>query len=92
MSSARRFEPRQTAVGDEARDQLLDAGIFDRAVARARDDDKSSVRKDTAPAAEVRRRIERVGASRQQKHGHTHRIANVGLDASLRYGTASTPE
>ena len=66
MSSARRVEPRRTAVGDEARDQLLDAGIFDRAVARARDDDQSSVRKDTAPAAEVRRRIERVGASRQQ--------------------------
>ena len=79
-------------MGDEARDQLLDAGIFDRAVARARDDDKSSVRKDTAPAAEVRRRIERVGASRQQQRGCTYGIADVGLDASLRYGTASTPE
>ena len=63
---------------DEAGDKSLNAGVFDRAVARARDDDQASMGEEAPPAAKVDERIERVSAARKQQRGHTYDAEAAG--------------
>ena len=63
MSGALRIEPGRAARVDEAGDEPLDAGVFDRAMTGAGDDDQAAVREEPAPAAEVRGGVEWIGTA-----------------------------
>ena len=71
MPAAPRVEAYRAAALDEARDELLDARIFDRAMAGAGHDDQAAVWKDPAPASKVHGRVEGICAAGQEQSRRT---------------------
>ena len=67
------------------RDEPLDAGVFDRAVACAGHDDQTPRGNGRRRPAEVRGRVERVGAAGQQQRRHVEDpwTARIGRDSSF---------
>ena len=94
MPNARVVEPGRAGALDKARDEVLDTVVLDRAVPSAGHDDQVPAREQPTPAAQVRRGIERVGATGQQQRRPVHdsTTGSVRRYASLRDDSARVAE